>query len=85
MCVVLLLTNVVSTITDVGRNLVHPLTIQKCHLLSECTGQLLIDGSDKMKTLACFRFPNNHKHSNILSLIQILLRLKEMLKLTCTC
>lgn len=41
-----LLTNVVSTITDVGRYFVHTLAIQKCHLLSERTGQLLVDGSD---------------------------------------
>lgn len=44
-----LLTNVVSTVADVGGYLVHTLAIQHCQLLSESTGQLLIDGPGKKK------------------------------------
>jgi len=48
-CACVLLTDVVSTVADVGRYLVHTLAIQNCQLLCESTGQLLIDGPDKIQ------------------------------------
>lgn len=52
-----LLTNVVSTVADVGRYLIHALAIKNCQLLSERTGQLLIDGPDKTKMGFVLNFP----------------------------
>lgn len=41
------LTDVVSTVADVGRYLVHTLTIQNRQVLGECTGQFLINGPNQ--------------------------------------
>lgn len=44
-----MLTNIVSAVANVGRYLVYTLTVQNCQVLSEGTGQLLINGPDKTK------------------------------------
>lgn len=41
------LTDVVGTIADVGGYFLNTLAVQNCDLLSERTGQLLIDGSEQ--------------------------------------
>lgn len=44
-----MLTNIVSAVANVGRYLVYTLAVQNCQVLSEGTGQLLINGPDKTK------------------------------------
>ena len=45
-----MLTNVVSTITNVGRYFLHTLAVQNSNLLGEGTGQLLVDGPGQQVT-----------------------------------
>lgn len=44
------LTDIVSTVANVGRYLIHTLPIKSSHLLSKCTGQFLVDGSVDTQT-----------------------------------
>lgn len=87
-----MLTNIVSAVANVGRYLVYTLAVQNCQVLSEGTGQLLINGPDKTKVfISGFKKKSErktNKQKNLPLLKEELKNKKQravMLKLTCTC